>query len=225
MIKWNEKFNEQVWSQTSNQVLVVGLLDSPKYDPTAKSSLMLLDSFGVPDSLLSTGWESKYEADFSTRQCPRYERTPGLSGNYDQSKNYPLAFVRLGEDTNGDYSEIDSLLIPIRKIEYWAEIRREMVEALEWLPLDWHKSESEYPSEFYPESRSNGVWIGKLANGDIVLNLERAEDGHQWFYRTESNVAKVYGIASHTEYRDTRLTSVAFVEYPQTNISLVSFAA
>jgi hypothetical protein len=225
MIKWNEKFSEHLWAETSNQVLVVGLLDCPGYDPTAKSTLLLLDSFGMPDPLLSTGWDSNYKTCLSTPQNEMHEKIPGLSGKYDTSKNYPLAFIRLGEITNGDYSEIDSLLIPIRKVQYWTEITQAMIEALEWNTLDWDKSTSDDPSDFYPAHRSNGVWIGKLTSGDIVLNLSQAEDGEQWYFSTESNVAKVYGIDSHTEYRDRRLTSVAFLEYPQSNADRVSFVA
>lgn len=225
MIKWNEKFSEQLWAETSSQVLVVGLMDSPGYDPTAKSTLMLLDTFGTPDPALSIGWDSTYETCLSRPQHQMFERIPGLSGKYDPSKNYPLAFIRLGEDTNGDYSEIDSLLIPIRKVQYWTEITRELIEALEWIAIDWAKSPSDDPTKFYPEHRTNGVWIGKLATGDIVLNLEHDEDGERYFYRTQSNVAKVYGIDSHTDYRDGRLTSVAFLEYPQTNADRVSFVA
>jgi hypothetical protein len=225
MIQWKEKFSQEAWSQTSHQVLVVGLLDSPGYDPTERSTLLVLETFGMVDPVLSTGWDSKHEMAFSPSSKPRYQKVPGLSGNYDELKTYPLCYVRLGEDTNGDYSEIDSLLIPIRKIEYWAEITGEMIGALDWIKLDWSKSRSESPDAFYPESRHNGVWIGKLTSGDIVLNLEPDEDGEQWFYRNESNVAKVYGIDSHTDYRNSRLASVAFVEYPQSKADRVSFAA
>lgn len=223
MIEWKEKFSEEAWSQTSNQVLIVGLLDSTHYDPTAESRLLLLNTFGKVDPALSSGWQSKFEAAFTTNEFPRYEVIPGLSGKYDDSKNYPLAYITLGDDTNGNYTELDAHLMPIRKIEYWAEITQSLVQSLDWFELNWKKSKAEYPDEFYPSYRENGIWIGKKANGEIVLNIAKDEDGEQWFYRSESNVAKVYGIDSHTKYNDSTLTSVAFVEFPQSKIDRVQF--
>lgn len=225
MIKWKQKFSEQIWEKTSNPVLILGLLDSTAYDPTAVPKLLILDSFGVPDPVLSTGWDSKYETILSTPERKIFDRIPGLSGKYDKSKNYPLAFVRLGEATNGEYRELDSLLIPIRKVVCWAEIDKQVMDSLDWIQLDWSKSHAENPCDFYPEHRKNGAWIGKTDNGDIVLNLEDDENGEQWYYSSESNLARVYGIESHTKYDNNRLTSVAFVEYDQSQAERVSFVA
>lgn len=224
MISWKTcPLTEEIWAKSSAQILILGLLDSTYYDPRSEPYLIALESFTTVDPNVVKGWDSTLEMNFSPKSQPIFEKVPKLSGYYEEGKNYPVAYTSLGEETNGDYSELDSKFIPVRKIVSWAEVTKEDILSLDWKQLDWSKSSNDDPSEFYPETLKGGLWVGLTHSDEIILNLNADEDGEFWYYVANSGTSRVYGIDSWTIYRKNKLKSVALIDISIGNFDSIKF--